>query len=444
MLRDREVDYRAMNVPTPEATKDSDPQLDTRCSEPVLCLSGGGFRATLFHLGSLRRLNEFALLSRLAVITSVSGGSILNGVLATRWTELRQSPDGVFDNFDEVIAAPVRAFCSSDLRTALLVGSRLRPGSWLSLLRNRGVVSGNLLAASYQSLYRSAQLSGIPAPAPAIPRFVFCATNVQTGACWHFHTGPAGRMGDFYTGYTATTGVSVAEAVAASSAFPPGFGALRLPTSDAANDRTDPWGNHRPVSDKRKPVDVVQHTLADGGVYDNLGVEPVWSGFRCVLASDAGHPFSSHAACPQWIAPRLGRAAAISMEQVGAVRKRWLVESYGSGERTGAIWTINTPIEQYPNVTAVGYVGPARELFSTIRTDLNRFSEGEIACLENHGYSLTDAAIRSRIPGLCPAQPAAFRWPHPSWSSNEDVARALQNSASRRLWNDIYDYLVRS
>jgi len=28
-----------------------------------LCLSGGGYRAALFHLGALRRLNEFGILA---------------------------------------------------------------------------------------------------------------------------------------------------------------------------------------------------------------------------------------------------------------------------------------------------------------------------------------------------------------------------------------------
>ena len=41
-----------------------------------LCLSGGGYRAMLFHAGALWRLNEFALLPKLARISSVSGGSI--------------------------------------------------------------------------------------------------------------------------------------------------------------------------------------------------------------------------------------------------------------------------------------------------------------------------------------------------------------------------------
>lgn len=49
-----------------------------------LCLSGGGYRAAVFHLGALRRLNEFDILARLKTISSVSGGSIISAHLATR------------------------------------------------------------------------------------------------------------------------------------------------------------------------------------------------------------------------------------------------------------------------------------------------------------------------------------------------------------------------
>src|SRR5687768_12952897 len=77
----------------------------------ALCLSGGGFRATLFHLGAVRRLNEFGILSGVEVISSVSGGSILNGVLATRWSRLTINDFGVITNFENEIAEPVRAFC---------------------------------------------------------------------------------------------------------------------------------------------------------------------------------------------------------------------------------------------------------------------------------------------------------------------------------------------
>jgi len=54
-----------------------------------LAMSGGGFRATLFHLGTLWRLNELAYLPKIDRISSVSGGSITCGVLAVHWPRLQ-------------------------------------------------------------------------------------------------------------------------------------------------------------------------------------------------------------------------------------------------------------------------------------------------------------------------------------------------------------------
>jgi NTE family protein len=55
-------------------------------TEPLtgLAVSGGGFRATLFHLGSIAGLNELGYLKRLDRISSVSGGSITTSLLAVR------------------------------------------------------------------------------------------------------------------------------------------------------------------------------------------------------------------------------------------------------------------------------------------------------------------------------------------------------------------------
>ena len=50
-----------------------------------VALSGGGFRATLFHLGALWRLNELGWLPRFSEVTSVSGGSIAAAYLALNW-----------------------------------------------------------------------------------------------------------------------------------------------------------------------------------------------------------------------------------------------------------------------------------------------------------------------------------------------------------------------
>ena len=79
-----------------------------------VALSGGGFRATLFGLGSLWRLNEVGLLGKLDRVTSVSGGSILAGILAHNWKHLKFD-DGRASNFIEVVAQSVKNFCSKTI-----------------------------------------------------------------------------------------------------------------------------------------------------------------------------------------------------------------------------------------------------------------------------------------------------------------------------------------
>src|SRR5690242_15833272 len=49
--------------------------------EVSIALSGGGTRAMAFHAGVLRFLAEAGLLGRIAHISSVSGGSLLTGII---------------------------------------------------------------------------------------------------------------------------------------------------------------------------------------------------------------------------------------------------------------------------------------------------------------------------------------------------------------------------
>ena len=83
-----------------------------------ICLSGGGYRATLFEYGSLKRLNELGILSQVDTISSVSGGSLLSACFADFL--LHGSPvrkDGVYSNFSEYVGGLVQQLCSTDLRT---------------------------------------------------------------------------------------------------------------------------------------------------------------------------------------------------------------------------------------------------------------------------------------------------------------------------------------
>jgi predicted acylesterase/phospholipase RssA len=67
----------------------------------ALCLSGGGFRATFFHLGVVRLLSETQLLRDVKCVFSVSGGSILTAHMARRWDDYIAGDDKKFDSAAE-------------------------------------------------------------------------------------------------------------------------------------------------------------------------------------------------------------------------------------------------------------------------------------------------------------------------------------------------------
>ena len=88
-----------------------------------LCLSGGGFRAMLFHLGALIRLNELGLLGKLDRVASVSGGSIAAGALAAAWNDLTFDSVGVATNLVEMVGTPLLALACKRLDiTAIALG----------------------------------------------------------------------------------------------------------------------------------------------------------------------------------------------------------------------------------------------------------------------------------------------------------------------------------
>src|SRR5437667_12269541 len=82
----------------------------------ALCLSGGGYRAMLFHLGALWRINELGYLQKLDRISSVSGGSITSGALAMHWATLDFDPSsGVARAFDARVVPPLRTMASATI-----------------------------------------------------------------------------------------------------------------------------------------------------------------------------------------------------------------------------------------------------------------------------------------------------------------------------------------
>src|ERR1700730_16028183 len=72
-------------------------------SQIALCLSGGGYRAMLFHLGALWRLNELSYLGKIGRISSVFGGAITARVLAAHWASLGVTATAPAPNFQVIV-----------------------------------------------------------------------------------------------------------------------------------------------------------------------------------------------------------------------------------------------------------------------------------------------------------------------------------------------------
>jgi NTE family protein len=374
-------------LPTPDprtiATRRADNALPG-LREPALaiCLSGGGYRAMLFHVGALRRLNEFGLLSVIDRVSSVSGGSITAAAAARAWPSLNFGGDGVVANF-ELIEKPLFNLASHTIDISSLVGG-LPPGR--SPARS--------LAARYRRhLLGDASLRDLPDH----PRFTFNTTNLSTGGLlrWSRHYAADHRMGSIFE-----PDVPLADVVAASSAFPPFLSPLSLrPPGPIVDHNT-----RAPVVDP--PAHLV---LTDGGVYDNLGLQAVES-FHTVLASNGGSPLDYNARPRRnWLSQSL-RTLHVIDGQVRSLRQRQFVRELTAGQRRGALWTITTDIRDFPaaGVLAVADGVPAE--LSGIRTRLAALPEAVRKRLVNWGYALADAAIRSYVE---PSFPLPTGYPYP-------------------------------
>lgn len=260
------------------------PNTNTEGRKPfiALALSGGGARAMAFHLGCLRALHDRKILSKVRVISTVSGGSVLGAYYAYGPAD--------FDTFDKNVVSLLRSGIQGAIAREVLFTAQLPKilatllvagtvsivlgiaGMLLSLMRRLvGLPSISIergLAAVARKLPIWASLTSAFEHALARRLFggttmsevarsdlevVVNACDLRTGTAFRFGSRRSGgwRYGDI-TGPTPT----VAKAVAASAAFP-----ILLPPLIETFDFRKGGREHRATV-----------ALTDGGVFENLGV----------------------------------------------------------------------------------------------------------------------------------------------------------------------------
>ena len=351
-----------------------------------LCLSGGGYRAMLFHVGSLWRLYESGLLARVKRVSSVSGGSIAAATLALRWRELSFDPADLRSGFVPKVVVPLRGLASETIDGEAIILGLVLPGS----------VSDRVAAAYEKHLFGSATLQDLPDE----PRFVINATNVQSGVLWRFSKP---YMRDYRVGEIRKPTLALAKAVAASSAFPPVLSPLEL--------RFDA-GQYTPGSglDLQRAPYTTKVVLTDGGVYDNLGLETVWKRYDTVLVSDGGGQMQPEEEPKSDWARHAYRVLDVIDNQVRALRKRQTIESFISGARKGAYWGIRTDLAAYKVETPLACPLERTTALAQTPTRLKRMDDALQERLINWGYAVCDAALRAHVdPKL--AKPAGFPYP---------------------------------
>jgi NTE family protein len=372
-------------------------QIATDATEPApqpgiaLCLSGGGYRAMLFHLGSLWRLNELGYLPRLDRVSSVSGGSITAGMLGLAWPRLAFDGAGVGQGFNQEVVDPVRA----------LAGDTIDLGSVLRGLLGPGSANDQVVNAYKRHLYGDQTLQDLPDR----PRFVINATNVQSGVLWRFSKP---YMRDYRVGEIRNPTVEVAVAVAASSAFPP---ILSPAVLDFPEDAYTPGSG----LDLQRPPFTTEVFLADGGVYDNLGLETAWKRYTTILVSDGGgHLSPEEESARDWARHGL-RIVNLIDAQVRSLRKRQVVASFKldpsqASHRDGTYWGIRSHIDHFELPDALPCPADQTTALAETPTRLASLSVELQERLINWGYAACDAGMRKHVePGL-PAPPG---FPYP-------------------------------
>lgn len=235
-----------------------------------------------FHLGCLRALRDAGLLEKVAVISSVSGGSVLAalychtpGDFADFESKARSLLGRGFvrpaiwkavTTLEGVKALIVFSIIATERLAARIVGlasvilgikARSRWG-WLKQSPiPRRASRTTILHRVFSSVFGSDRL---PALRSDRPKLILVACELQTKSAFYF---AADEVGSWRFGGASPEGFEIADAVSASAAYP-----IALPALD------------RDILFTRKDgsTSINRVILTDGGVYDNLGLAPLWPG----------------------------------------------------------------------------------------------------------------------------------------------------------------------
>ena len=438
-----------------------------------LALSGGGFRASLFHIGVLAHLAERDILRHVEVFSCVSGGSIVG---AHYYLEIKrlleETPEGKLtpEDYRELVKRVERDFLAG---VQTNIRCRVLADVWCNLrmffqpsyttTRRLGELYERLLYARvadgrghaprhlHELLVRPKGEGPEFKPkydnwrrADKVPTLVLNATTLNTGHNWQF-TGswmgePPSSLDAEIEGNYRLRRMYHAEAPRREDKWtswfrrpfaPPDYQHFRLGDAVAASSSVP--GLFEPlVLPDLYDGKIVR--LVDGGVYDNQGIASILEqDCTVMIVSDASgqmdaldHPSGGRLGVPL-------RSFSVSMARVRQSQFEELAARRRSGLLKGLVFLhlkkgldadpvdwrecqdpheasdLARPAEARGPLVPYGLQKSVQRLISAIRTDLDSFTEVEAFALMTSGYRQAELGTRS-LTGFPAATPPADGW----------------------------------
>ena len=424
-----------------------------------LALSGGGFRASLFHIGVLARLADMDLLRHVEVLSCVSGGSIIGAHYYLKIRALlKDKTDGEIrrEDYQRVIAELIDEFLAG-VQENIRLRVAASPGAALKMAVSADYSRTDRLGELYERhLYARVQdgegaqprfisdltitPKGDPDCSPEsdnwrraakVPMLVLNATSLNTAHNWQFTATWMGEPPDLLTTEIDANPrlerlyyweaperhqkVRLGAAVAASSCVPALFEPLSL----------------RGLYPERR----VQ--LVDGGVHDNQGLSALIEAQCAVtLVSDASGQTSEVLRPGTGTIGVLSRTNAILQGRVREASLRDLLARVRGGlvrglmflhlkrdlaadpvghkgrldqpEAPGAVTGVKGALTSY------GILREVQKRLAALRTDLDSFGDGEAFALMLSGYRMAQHDVPVMLRSL-PGAPAASEGPAGRW-----------------------------
>jgi predicted acylesterase/phospholipase RssA len=411
-----------------------------------LALSGGGFRASLFHIGVLAKLAELDLLRHVEVLSCVSGGSIIGAHYYLKVRELfkrkgdaeisradyvqivqevcREFLAGVQTNIRTRVAAEFltnlnmifRPNFSRTMRAGELyeeeIYAKIQDGGeggprWLNDLFIQPKDENEPFAPKHDNWWRSAK----------VPILILNATSLNTGHNWQF---TASWMGEPPSSIDTSIDanyrlrrmyyddappphdqIRLGHAVAASACVPGLFEPLVLP--DLYEIKADPEPRDMVAADAEgKPITV---RLVDGGVHDNQGIMGLLEeDCNAVIVSDASGQMESENNPSKGVIGVPLRSNSILMARVREAEYRELEARRQSGVLRNLVFIhLKKDLEVHP-VDWIGCEDPSN--FGKERPSSALKDKTEYGILKEVQSAL--AAIRTDLDSFCDAEAYAL------------------------------------